>query len=186
MPGKFVHGVGINDLSGCSNTDAYHKWSSMIQRCYDVKWHAKFPTYQDCFVKPEWLYFSNFKNWFDRQRFEEGWQLDKDLLIRGNTMYGPDSCILVPRWVNILVTDSLAKRGVLPIGVSFHKGSGKYQAQLKKDGVKTHLGYFNNPEDAYLIWMRNKLDHVADKKESLDAIDKRLYHRIVEIIKEQR
>lgn len=36
----------------------------------------------------------------------------------------------------------------LPKGISFHKRIGLYQARIKKDGVRWHLGYFDNLPDA--------------------------------------
>ena len=32
---------------------AYKTWCSMIERCYSEKYHEKFPTYKDCYVKDE-------------------------------------------------------------------------------------------------------------------------------------
>ncbi len=34
------------------------------------------------------------------------------------------------------------------IGVHWHKRSGKWQAQIKADGKREHLGYFHNKDDA--------------------------------------
>ena len=33
-------------------------------------------------------------------------------------------------------------------GVSWHKGNRKWEAQIKKDGKKTHLGHFDDEEEA--------------------------------------
>ncbi len=37
-------------------------------------------------------------------------------------------------------------------GVSFHKFSGKYRAQIKVDGKKLHLGLFETPEAAHAAY----------------------------------
>jgi len=37
-------------------------------------------------------------------------------------------------------------------GVSFHKEHHKWQARIKKDGIKHHLGYFKNEKDAAMAY----------------------------------
>lgn len=59
------------------------------------------PTYEGCTVCDEWLYFSNFKKWFD-ENYIEGFQLDKDIIIRGNKVYSPQTCCFVPKEINII------------------------------------------------------------------------------------
>ena len=77
-------------------------------------------------VVKEWLSLSNFKVWMEGQIWE-GNQLDKDLLIDGNKEYGPDSCVFIPRYVNVIFTDARFARGELPLGVTYHKRDENYQ-----------------------------------------------------------
>lgn len=37
-------------------------------------------------------------------------------------------------------------------GISFHKRSGKYQAAIRTDGARTHLGYFSTPQEAHAAY----------------------------------
>lgn len=88
----------------------------------------------------------------------EGKQLDKDLLVSGNKMYGPDTCVFVSGDVNKFMTDSLRARGDLPIGVTWHKGNRKYNAQcnnLSRSDGKC-LGYYDTPEQAHLVYKARK------------------------------
>lgn len=39
-------------------------------------------------------------NWEHKLRDPRGWQLDKDLLCPGNKVYGPDTCLWLPRSLN--------------------------------------------------------------------------------------
>ena len=39
-------------------------------------------------------------------------------------------------------------------GVSWYKGEGKWRAQIRVDGKKKHLGYFDDPETAYRSYCR--------------------------------
>ena len=72
----------------------YRRWVHMLERCYSERYQEKKPTYIGCTVCEEWLRFSNFKSWMETQDWE-GKHLDKDLLVEGNKIYSPDTCILV-------------------------------------------------------------------------------------------
>ena len=81
---QLIFGIGVNDYDGHVRINgkiikSYDVWHSMIERCYSKKSHKKRPTYIGCKVHKEWLYFSNFKKWFD-ENYIEGYELDKDIL----------------------------------------------------------------------------------------------------------
>ena len=162
--GKLVHGVGINDAgyAVCPRVDGkiqwcpfYRVWSSMFYRCYSVSSQKKSPTYIGCAVAEEWHRFSNFKRWMEQQPWQ-GNQLDKDILVEGNKIYGPDNCCFVPLLVNTFLTDSKASRGKLPIGVSLYKALGKFGAHCHEGDTLTYLGVFSNAEDAHLAYRKHK------------------------------
>ncbi|AMR57359.1 putative restriction endonuclease [Pseudomonas phage vB_PsyM_KIL3b] len=123
---KLVQGVGTNDADYVVQPMVngkqvvcpfYNRWYAMIKRCYSEKELKKHPEYRDKYVCSEWLLFSNFKAWMETQDWK-GKHLDKDLLVQGNKVYSPETCVFVPAWLNSLLTDSEAKRGDLPLGVS--------------------------------------------------------------------
>src|SRR5574343_280652 len=160
---KLVQGVGrkgngIAKVNG-KNTKPYSIWTAMLQRCYDQRRLSRQPTYIGCSVCNEWLFFPNFKEWFDNN-YVEGWELDKDLLVTENKVYSPETCIFVPHSINVLFIDSGAARGKYPIGVYLHKQSGKFQAHLKIDGKVKYLGYFDKPEDAHQAYLIAKKENV--------------------------
>jgi hypothetical protein len=43
-------------------------------------------------------------------------------------------------------------------GVTFHKASGKWVAQIKKDGKHHHLGLFDTPEPAHAAYLKAKAE----------------------------
>lgn len=98
--------LGIGYL-GCDDVDVqstiYRKWHNMLARCYNSKIHEYKPYYEPCTVSEEWHNYSNFREWF-RQNNIEGrkFDLDKDLLIQGNTVYGSDTCALVTHYANTI------------------------------------------------------------------------------------
>ena len=121
----------------------------MIERCYSKKSHKKRPTYIGCKVHKEWLYFSNFKKWFD-ENYIEGYELDKDILFKGNKWYCTDTCAFVPKEINSLFTKHDSKRGNFPIGVSYKKEIKKFYSSVSINGVIKNLGFFNNDKDGIL------------------------------------
>ena len=127
---KNVYGVayiGIGKYKAKENgkqTKAYNYWMNMLMRCYDPYYINKRLTYKDCFVCDEWLCFQNFAKWFYKHYYNcnnERMHLDKDILCKGNKIYSPENCILVPKRINKLFTKSDRTRGKYPIGVSWKK-----------------------------------------------------------------
>lgn len=134
---KLVQGVGINDADYVVRTmingkrvmcHFYKVWQGMLRRCYDTKYQDNQPTYVDCTVCEEWLTFSNFRKWMEQQDWQ-GKYLDKDLLVRSNKIYSPTTCVFVDRMTNNFIIDGGAARGEWPIGVTFIKQHGKFQAK---------------------------------------------------------
>lgn len=101
----------------------YKYWKGMLKRCYDPYYINKEPTYIDCYVCNEWHNFQNFAEWFYKNYYEiEGdrMHLDKDILCKGNKIYSPQTCIIVPQRINSLFLKMQNCRGEYPIGVCKH------------------------------------------------------------------
>lgn len=170
---KLLYGVGVNDadypvvrheeINGKSKQTwkcpFYDKWQGVLERCYSQKFLLKKPSYMGCDAIGSWHYFSGFKAWMETQDWE-GKHLDKDLLIRGNKIYSPETCIFVSPEVNTFITESDKTRGNFPIGVCFHTASGKFSAQCMDVSTKKskHLGLFTSPEQAHQAWLSFKLE----------------------------
>ena len=183
-----VYGVGITGLEPSRDENgellnSYMCWNSMLMRCYSYKFQEKYPTYKDCSVCDEWLYYSNFKNWYDNNYYEinnKKPELDKDILIKGNKVYSPDTCVFVPKFINTLFIKCQNKRGKLPIGVYYDKASKKYKAQLSifKDGKRTtkNLGRLDTPEEAFEVYKQAKEEYIKKiADEYKDKIPTKLY-----------
>lgn len=96
------HGVGYlgvgtykAHLNGIA-TKHYMVWSNMLERCYDSNCWSRNPTYKGCTVVEEWHNFQNFAKWFE-ENYIEGYHLDKDIKVKGNKVYGPDTCMFVSK-----------------------------------------------------------------------------------------
>ena len=131
---RMMYGVGINDADyktrGCP---FYNKWKSMMCRCYSVLYHKMHPTYLDCEVCDDWKLFSNFRNWMITQDYI-GKQLDKDLLVIGNKIYGPNTCVFITSQINNFIQIIPTDKYNLPVGV-LKKGK-KFQSSIREPITK--------------------------------------------------
>ena len=172
------------------NTWEYNKWRDMLCRCFDDKFKEKYPTYKDVTCCDRWLCFANFLEDLEVLKQEYNWDideklnLDKDILNKNNKIYSLENCVLVPDWVNSLFTKNDAKRGNYPIGVSYHKGAKKYEAQCNINGKYTSLGCYSTIEqafNAYKIAKENEIKRIANECVSKGYItkDSRLYNAMI-------
>jgi hypothetical protein len=86
--------------------------------------------------------------------------LDKDILIPGNKVYSPDTCCLVTQHINTLLTSCTSSRGDYPVGVSYSKREKKFRAVLSTFGVNKQLGEFKTPEEASIVYLTAKKEHI--------------------------
>jgi hypothetical protein len=161
-----VCGIGINDAdynvrkgSRVSNKICpfYARWADMIKRCYSEKHKLKSPTYIGCSVCEEWLTFSNFKRWMETQDWQ-GKDLDKDLLVTGNKVYSPETCVFLDQEINKFTSARDSMRGKYPLGVWFHAINKRFIAECRSPftGKRGHVGCFDCPEEAHRAWRKRK------------------------------
>lgn len=160
---KPVFGVGINDadyvVCGKHGTCPYYKaWQNMLKRCYCDSYQAKQPTYVGCTVCDEWLSFSVFRAWMEKQDWR-GKELDKDILVPGNRVYSPETCLFVTRQINSLL--NVREPSPFPQGVYFDVSSGKFRAEFTANGKKTYIGVFRTPREAGIAYKRAKAKHIT-------------------------
>jgi hypothetical protein len=175
---KLVYGVGINDADyiiqktevvGYENGKRrqrliwicpyYRKWQSMLRRCYSYNMQSTTnPTYIDCSVCEEWLTFSNFKRWMEKQDWE-GKELDKDLLFPGNKLYSPATCVFLSKQINMFITENRCTRGEFLVGVHWDKVNRKFSATGNRGrGERKKLGRFDTELEAHKAWLAFKLE----------------------------
>ena len=91
----------------------------------------------------------------------EGKELDKDLLVPGNRLYSPETCIFISKKLNNLLGKK--HKTDLPQGVTRYSKA-KYQAIL--NGIK--LGSYLTIEEASAVYKEAKLEYlysiVAEQK----------------------
>lgn len=165
---SLVRGVGTNDINQPSKTPSYRRWIGILSRCYSSTDNIKNFHYQDCYVCDEWLVFSNFKRWFDKQEAIHGdlsmLEVDKDILIHGNKIYSPDSCLMVHRKVNAFFNDHRSASGKYKLGCYYQKEKGMFMARCGNplSGKREYLGLFATEDRAHEAWRDRKREILLD------------------------
>ena len=168
------------------HTKTYKVWHSMMARCYSNSGLASRSTYMDCSVYEGWHCFQNFAKWYEDNYYEiEGEQmhLDKDILVKGNKVYSPDTCVFVPETINGLFVKSNAIRGALPIGVSYHKKDRMYYSRCNNQllGKTITVGTFTTPEGAFEAYKEYKEKYIKEVAEKYRGnIPSHLYDALIQ------
>ena len=175
--GAGKHKAAINK----KDTLEYKVWSHMLERCYSKKYQETRPTYIGCTVCKEWHNFQNFAEWYTSQEYYgNGYHVEKDLLIDGNKVYSPKTCVLAPIEINNLLANCKLSKNNLPIGVSYHKHKKRYQASLCVDNKRIYLGSYETASEAECAYQKAKKANI--KRMALkwkDKIDKKLFDALV-------
>ena len=183
-----VHGVGIlgtkypPSINGV-RTKEYDLWNGMLRRCYSDALKKKYPTYIDCEVSDKFKSYEYFYEWCHKQIGfgVEGFELDKDLLIKGNKVYNESTCVFIPREINSLLTKCTASRGEHLIGVSWNKRDKAFVAKVNRNkGQQEHLGYFNTEIEAFNAYKQAKEAFIKEQANRWNGkIDIRAYNALM-------
>lgn len=184
IPTVYGHGILGNVYSSKIDgrpTHEYTIWHHMLRRCYNETYHSVNPSYSDCIASQNFLHYTYFYEWCQRQIGfnNEGWELDKDLLIKGNKVYSEDTCVFLPKEINQALITRYMYTSEYPTGVFITK-TGRFQAQYSVGGVKTHVGIYDEPLEAFLAYKQAKeqyLQYLAYKYEEL--LDPRAFNALL-------
>ena len=177
-----ICGVGYIGDTTIKNTDktlkkSYMHWRGMIDRCYNRKLKA----YEKCYVCDEWLCYANFEKWYIDNYYEidgEIMNLDKDILVNGNKIYSPETCIFVPERINLLFVGKESSKRKYPTGVYYMPNRTKcFLGRVISPEEGNISKYFLMPEEAFNFYKQNKekiIKHMAEKYK--DMIPQKLYN----------
>ena len=188
-----VYGVGVVGTKYPSRangvqTEEYTLWRNMLKRCYSDDFKKKRPTYEGCEVSDKFKSYEYFYEWCNKQiGFDNDgngfpFQLDKDLLTKGNKVYSEDSCVFIPSEINLLLINNTASRGEHLIGVYWNKTNKAFRAMVSKNkGKREHLGYFKTELEAFNAYKTAKESFVKEQAEKWkDKIDDRAYEALMD------
>ena len=162
--------IGIGKFKPIINrkmTIEYKTWQHMLERCYDPNCinKNKNSAYQDITVCKEWHNFQIFAQWhvdnWSKEVLDEIMNFDKDIIKRGNKIYGPEVCAFVPQPINNLLIKSDKSRGKCLIGVSFRNN--QYESKLAINGKRKFLGRYDTDLEAFNAYKIAKEEHIKNK-----------------------
>lgn len=189
---NLVQGMGVNTRDDLTRVDGettkeYFLWQRMLSRCTEKYWE-RFPTYVGVTCSDGFKNLDSFYKWCHEQvgfgnKDDKGrlWQIDKDLLIKGNKFYSENTCCFVPFTINAFLTKSASARGIYPIGVSVSKDGNRFIARCS-DGNKNsiYLNTHDTPQkafQAYKLCKERVAKELANKHK--DQLDQRAYQALM-------
>jgi hypothetical protein len=140
-----LYGIGYLGNANSQN-EAYDRWRHMLGRCYDQN-DPKYATYggQGVTVCDSWLCFENYLadtvaiEGYDKDNFKN-LVLDKDIKIKGNKIYSPETCIFVTASENSAEMNNRTNPRFLafsPAGEVFESNN---QREFARNYNLTHVG----------------------------------------------
>lgn len=172
--------LGVGEYIGSKNhihTTEYSIWEEMLIRCYsNTEKHKHSSYYNISTVYEDWHNFQSFARWYDNNKYEcEGrLHLDKDILIPGNKIYSPETCLLVPQRINMLFLNKQNKRG-LPNGIT--KSKSGYVARYNGNII----GFYKSLKLAFYAYAAEKEKTIKEvAEEYMHIIPEKLYNAMNE------
>ena len=182
-----VYDVGINDadyqISKLANGENlrcpyYQRWQNMLERSFSKSYKKKYPSYTKTSCCEEWIYFSNFKKWMESKKWKN-MELDKDILVKDNNLYSPDTCIFAPPELNKLAAVHRKNGSTLP-GVSVTK-NGDFRARTKTPTGTINLGRYKTLERAATAWLDYHKDKLRKAAKTYAWVHPDMKYRLLEI-----
>ena len=186
-----VYGVGVNNYDGHISVNGKHNydytcWKWVLRRCYSDEYHENHPTYKGCSISDEFLFFDCFRTFIVEQKGfncvdEQGrrFALDKDLLSPKIKEYTRNTICFIPVELNSLLTQRHNHRGECLIGVRLSP-SGKYIAQISRQGKRYGLGYYSTEIEAFYAYKEAKENYIKELANKWkDQIDIRVYEALM-------
>lgn len=187
-----VQGIGYKGskyptATGKIHLREYNLWGGMLLRCIKKYWD-KYPTYEGVTCSENFKYYAFFYEWCQTQKgFNskdingKSWQLDKDLLIKGNKLYSEDTCVFVPLRINQLLVKRTNHRGEHPIGVKMCSDKKSFEASCSiTTNKRQYLGHFKTAYEAFLAYKTFKEALIKDvANEYKEQLDPRAYQAIM-------
>jgi len=143
----------------------HRHWRHVLERTVADRDIAR---YEDCKIVSEWHNLQNFCNWAIEQPNHNSkesngryWAIDKDIVCKGNRIYGPEFCVFVPNEVNVFFTKKEIGNAGLPGVNIIHAKNVRwktgYIARCTTPGKpREYLGFYDTPEEAFAVYKEAK------------------------------
>jgi len=178
-PGKYgqITGSKYSSKEKGSKTKEYNTWNLMFSRVNE-SYKEKNKSYKDIKICDEWYYYPNFFEWITSQenyelwKNNDNWAIDKDILSDpNNKIYSPDTCCLVPRFINDAIR-MFHKEDGMPNGVC-QNGKG-YSVRHVLSG-KTYFSKLEDALKAYYEYKEDKIKNAAKTAYNNNLITEKCY-----------
>lgn len=158
-------------------------WRQMKHRANAWTYDDRFKSYYGCSYSEEWEEYNNFRDWYLSHMYNtygEGLCLDKDLLIKGNRVYSPSTCCLIPHRINTSISTRRKGKNGLPPGVTRNPYNyNQYLVSVSFDGISIR-GKFDNKEDAFKFYKDQKEKNIkALAKYYIDILPEYIYDALL-------
>ena len=180
-----VLGVGVLgdevDQSSENFKVIYKIWFRMLERCYTENFRQNNVAYKECFASENFKQFTFFYHWCQKQTGfgKRRWELDKDILVKGNKMYSEETCCFIPDEINCLI-GMKKNRGKYPAGVTWNKGAKAFRSKVRVYGKDKHLGYYKTSEEAFYAYKKAKEQYVKEVANNWTGqIDNKVYEALM-------
>ena len=152
-------------------------WHNMYDRCYSESYHDTNPKYKNCTMCDEWLDDKEaFYDWVRENYYtvdNEQIDLDKDILIKGNRIYSPETCVFAPHSINTYF-ENLTREPVYAASIN------KYKMEICIEGKTINIGYYDTEEEAKKAYIRHKEAAILAKADLYkDRIPRKIYDAMV-------
>lgn len=173
IPSLFGKGfIGLGEHTSVYNHKEYVHWKGILERSYSEKLMEKRPSYLEVYTNTAWHNFQNFAPWCHTQKgfYHKGWELDKDLLVKGNKIYSPETCVFLPPAINPVLIKG-TRTSELPIGVTYSDNSSGYRAYCSSDGktlskrsssIEECFEWYKNTKEAVIKSLALEYSHLLD------------------------
>lgn len=157
------------------------RYANMYYRCYSKAFQKSHPWYEGCTICDEWLNpehgLERFTKWCNENYYvidgEGTTQLDKDILVNGNKVYGPDTCIFVTKRINCMFSGSSRKNeNGLPMGVQYNARRQQYYPVLTGLDGRNIIDkeYYDTAEEAWQRYVQHKQDYLESVAEAYRSV----------------
>lgn len=166
---KHSNGLSFTGYGYCckipkkNRDEIYRMWRGVVQRTLSEKYemHKTNRSYDGATLCDRWHNFQTFcQDVYENAGYKSGYQIDKDLLLKGNKHYSPETCCFLPAYINLTISIMYKTGNSLPVGVNI-KGS-HYEAAISCRGRRKLLGSFLKVEDAHTAYVKAKESYVKD------------------------
>lgn len=168
-------------------TKAGSIWYNLRKRCSNFG-EVKNKAYSDVSCSKNFEDFQYFAEWCNKQKgySNEGWELDKDLLVRGNRIYSEDTCVFVPSFLNSLLVKPRQSNKELPTGCFSIEKSTLFKACIQNRNKLEYLGCYQSPKEASKAYLKRKAELCLEYRQDVlnSDIDNRVIMALSEISNE--